>query len=184
MEMITYVYIQKWLYLFAICLVIVGGMNWGAIGFFNINIVEKLPFFFLIKMIYILVGISALYLVFDRNTYLPFLGDTVYPCNSLADKVPDNATISQTIQVPPNSKVVYWASEHSDKLDIVSDPWSAYMNYANTGVVTADVAGKAILKVRPPSAYKVPTGRIVDKHIHYRYCKVPGMLSQIYTIYL
>lgn len=45
-------------------LVIVGGLNWGLVGLFNLNIVAVifggLPI--LAKLIYILVGIAAIYL--------------------------------------------------------------------------------------------------------------------------
>lgn len=78
----------------------------------------------------IMVGLASLYLVFNRDTYLPFFGETVYPCAGFADKVPDDATLSILVKVPPRSKVVYWASEHSK--DMAPDP------YDNAGVVTAD----------------------------------------------
>jgi uncharacterized membrane protein YuzA (DUF378 family) len=184
MDTMKSIYISKWLYLVAIVLVIIGGLNWGIVGGFGVNLIDKIGLPRLSKTVYIIVGLATLYILMDRNTYLPFLGDTVYPCSSLADKVPDKATISHMVKVPPNSKIVYWASEHSDKMDVMPDPWSAYMNYENTGVVTADATGKAMLRIRAPSAYKTPMGKTVDKHIHYRYCKVPGMLSQVYTIFL
>ena len=181
-------YIAKWIYLVAILLVIVGGLNWGMVGAVDYNLVAKfgdlirLPI--VARIIYIVVGLAAIYLAFDRNTYLPFLGETAYPCGSMGDRVPDNATISMDVQVPPNSKVVYWASEHSSEMDVAHNPWEAYTNYANTGVVTADGEGKAILKIREPTKYKTPIGKTLEKHVHYRYCVVPGMLSEVYTVYL
>ena len=47
--------------------------------------------------------------------------------------------------------------------------------------------GIAILKVKSPSAYRVPRTYInkkLDPHIHYRFCKTPGMLSDVQTITL
>jgi uncharacterized membrane protein YuzA (DUF378 family) len=181
-------YVSKWVHLIAILLVVVGGINWGLVGSINFDLVQwlgasvGLPV--LSKIIYITVGVAALYLAFDRDTYLPFLGETVYPCTGLADKVPDEATVSVSVKVPAGSKVVYWASEHSKDMDIAPNPWVAYMNYENSGVVTANADGLALLKVREPIGYKVPSGRTLQKHIHYRYCRIPGILSRVETVFV
>ncbi|MEM4230294.1 MAG: DUF378 domain-containing protein [Candidatus Pacearchaeota archaeon] len=47
-------------------LLIVGGLNWGLVGLFNLNIVEKLfgSIAWLQKTIYVLVGLAALYTIF------------------------------------------------------------------------------------------------------------------------
>lgn len=181
-------YVSKWIHLIAIFLIIIGGINWGLIGTMKFDLVQWLGsvigFRGLPKLIYIIVGIAALYLAFDRDTYLPFLGESVYPCTGLADKVPDNATSSVSVKVPPGSKVVYWASESSKDMDNMPNPWAAYMSYENSGVVTANEQGVAILKVREPSKYKIPSGRTLQKHIHYRYCRVPGMLSKVQTAFV
>ena len=49
----------------AMVLVIVGGVNWGLVGFFNYDLVASLfgSESFLSRIVYALVGISALYLV-------------------------------------------------------------------------------------------------------------------------
>lgn len=172
---INQVYRSKWINLIAMGLVMMGGLLWGIIGIFGWNPTERFP------ILQLIIGVATVYLVCDRNTYLPFLGDAAYPCNSLVDKVPTEATIEVEVQVPPNAKVVYWASEHS-KLDVAPNPWEAYKNYDNTGVVTADASGHAKLKIRPPTPYKTPMGRLIDPHVHYRYCQIPGMLSQIETV--
>ena len=120
---------------------IIGGINWGLIGAFNYNLVESASTYFntpsLSPIIYIIVGISALMTLFNRDAMLPFLGDAAYPCLSLTDKVPDGHTIQIPIKAPAGSKIVYWASEHSKDMEIVDNPWTAYANYANTGVVSA-----------------------------------------------
>jgi len=51
----------------ALILVIVGGLNWGLIGIFNFNLVTTIfqtwaPV--LINIVYILVGIAALYMLY------------------------------------------------------------------------------------------------------------------------
>ncbi|MFA6423668.1 MAG: DUF378 domain-containing protein [Patescibacteria group bacterium] len=49
----------------AIILVVIGGLNWGLVGLFNFNLVEAIfgdSTVFMSRLIYILVGFSALYL--------------------------------------------------------------------------------------------------------------------------
>ena len=137
-------------------------------------------------IIIIIVSASIIYSLFDRNFYLPFLGWAVYPCGSLAEKIPSNADKTVTIQVPPNVNVIYWASEPSNpELQPIADPWEAYANYENSGVVKADSTGKADLRVRSPSSYKVGLfGKELRTHIHYRICKHPGMLSDVKTVFI
>lgn len=173
----------------AIFILIIGGINWGLVGGFNYNLVESISNYFksprLSSIIYIIVGISALMTLFNRDAMLPFLGDTAYPCSSLNDKVPDGATIQVPIKAPAGSKVVYWASEHSKDMEISEDPWTAYANYANTGVVTADEKGIAILKIREPTKYKVfHKLKTLDKHVHYRICRKKGILGRVETVYV
>lgn len=46
----------------SLILLIIGGLNWGLIGIFNFNLVEAIFGFGVIaRIIYILVGIAALY---------------------------------------------------------------------------------------------------------------------------
>jgi uncharacterized membrane protein YuzA (DUF378 family) len=48
-------------------LVLVGALNWGLIGAFNVNLVDTIiPSATLERIVYILVGVSALILVISR----------------------------------------------------------------------------------------------------------------------
>ena len=135
-------------------------------------------------IVILIVVASILYNIFNRNFYLSFLGCSVYPCGSLAEKIPLNADTKVTVQVKPNVNVIYWASE-SSKSDNqpIDNPWDAYANYDNSGVVRADANGKAVLQVRNPSSYQVGLmNKTLSRHIHYRECRHPGMLSEIKTI--
>jgi len=139
----------------------------------------------IISFIVILIIVaSIIYNLFDRNFYLPFLGWSVYPCGSLAEKVPNKADTTVTIQVKPNVNVIYWASEpSSSENQPIDNPWDAYANYDNSGVVKADDTGKAVLHVRNPSSYQVGLmNKTLKRHVHYRECRHPGMLSDIKTI--
>lgn len=52
----------------AYILVIVGGLNWGLVGAFNFNLVDAIFGMGAISMlVYILVGLSALYLIFAKS---------------------------------------------------------------------------------------------------------------------
>jgi uncharacterized membrane protein YuzA (DUF378 family) len=50
----------------ALVLVIVGGVNWGLVGLFNFDLVATIfgSMFWLARVIYVLVGISALYMIY------------------------------------------------------------------------------------------------------------------------
>jgi len=50
----------------AVILVIIGGLNWGLIGFFNFNLVAAIfgDMSALTRIVYALVGLAALYMIF------------------------------------------------------------------------------------------------------------------------
>lgn len=165
-------------------LIVVGALNWGLVGFFEFNLVEyisdKMPFEYLDTVVYCLVGISALFYFFARDFYLPFLGRAAFPCGSLTAKVPDNADTNVTVRVEPHTNVIYWAAEEGD---VKKDPILAYGSYTNAGVAKADQNGDAVLRVRTPSAYRVP-GKNLKPHVHYRTCDSDGMLGRVSTVYV
>lgn len=173
---------QKLFYIF----VIVGAINWGLIGFTRLNLVEKLlgKNTWTSRLIYILVGISALALAFNRDTYLPFLGESVFPCSVLSDQIPSGATRSIQVRVEPGSKVVYWATEPSDGNEKDISYKDAYRLYQNAGVATADNDGIAVLKVREPQSYTVPFKGSLEPHIHFRICGPTGFIGRTKTVFL
>lgn len=178
-------YAHKLIQKFAMVFVIVGAINWGMIGGAKVNLVER----FLGKgsgaarIVYVLVGISALLLAFNRDTYLPFLGESVFPCSVLSDQTPPGATRSVTVQAEPGAKIVYWASEPADGSSVPT--WQgAYRGYLNAGVATADASGKAVLKVREPQPYTVPLKGKLDAHVHFRICGPTGFVGRIKTVFL
>ena len=50
-------------------LTIIGGLNWGLIGLLGIDFVSMLfgPMTILARLVYVLVGLSSLYLIFDHS---------------------------------------------------------------------------------------------------------------------
>ena len=178
-------YYHKLVQKFAIALVIVGAINWGMIGGLRVNLVERLlgKGSTGARIVYILVGVAALMLAFNRDTYLPFLGESVFPCSVLSDQTPPGATRSVTVQAEPGAKVVFWASEPADGSGVPT--WQgAYRGYLNAGVATADASGKAVLKVRDPQPYTVPFKGKLDAHVHFRICGPTGFVGRIKTVFL
>lgn len=172
------------LHMIAIVLLLIGGILWGLQG---ANILS--PFYLesqfkYVKYVYLLVGLSALYLLFNRDTYLPFLGKTAFPCGLLKEEIkPEDADTAITIKTKPNSKVVYWASD-TNLTNANLGPKEAYNNYSNAGIALSDENGKATLEVRKPTRYTVPYNRLLQKHIHYRVCDGRGMLGKVQTVEL
>ena len=168
------------------CVVMIGALLFAAQlgGSHPVNFLKK---YNIINFIIILcVVASIIYNIFDRNFYLPFLGWSVYPCGSLAEKIPLNSDTTVTVQVKPNVNVIYWGSEPtSDEEQPIDNAWDAYANYDNSGVVRADIDGKAVLHFRNPSTYHGGLmNKTLKKHIHYRECRNPGMLSSVKTVKL
>lgn len=58
---------MKWLHLLAMTLVFAGGLNWGLIGFFNYNLVESLLGMNVGNWVYMLVGLSTVYILFTHK---------------------------------------------------------------------------------------------------------------------
>lgn len=131
----------------------------------------------------VIIGLAALYLMMQRDYYLPFLGECVYPVVSVDSPV---SAIPITIAgLPPNVRVVYWAAQANDKN--FSDFKLAYADFSNSGLTKSGTDGVATLHVQYPSRYSVPMFGVLPKqlnrHVHYRY-ELPestGMFSRVFT---
>jgi len=85
---LTYLYLLK----FSKALLLIIVLNCVIHNFTGFSIFEKvLRFNWLIRLVLLLGLISAIYFLFQRDYYLSFLGEAVYPCGSLATKIPKNA---------------------------------------------------------------------------------------------
>jgi uncharacterized membrane protein YuzA (DUF378 family) len=165
-------------------LLIIGGINWALTGIFDLNLVEGIfGNGFMAKIIYGLVGLAAVLIMFNRDTYLPFLGPMVAPCSVLSESTPSGSTREVKVIVSPNSKVLYWAAEpENEKYEKLNNWKQAYLNYDNAGVTISDAEGVAILKVRDPQSYRVPFKGRIDPHVHYRVCGEAGWMGRIQTV--
>ena len=108
---VTTMYVQKKLYSVTIFVILLGSFNWLSIGLFGRDLIRELLAPRHAKIVYVLVGLAAIPLFFQRDMYLPFLGETIVPGGALAPKTPQNANDQLTIRTRPGAKVVYWASE-------------------------------------------------------------------------
>lgn len=174
----------KWFHLVIVALVLLGALNWLSIGLIGIDAVRLgLPPRYA-KWVYIVIGAAAFSLVFRRDMYLPFLGETVLPGGALSQKTPQNANEQVTIRTLPNAKVVYWASEPNPTQGKDVPNWSeAYDEYENSGVAVADATGQAILRFRgPPQSYKVPVMGRLEPHVHFRICDENGMMGRVQAL--
>lgn len=180
--------ISVWIEFISLGLIVIGALNWGLIGVLGFNLVTWIAehtFAVLEPVVYTLVGLAAIIHLFSRDYYLPFLGKCVYPCGSLTPKTPVDADITIKVTVEPNVNVIYWAAEPNAK--VIDNPWLAYSEYENTGVARSNEKGEAVLKVRQPAAYKVPSlllEKTLKPHIHYRTCTMDGMLSRVETAFI
>ncbi len=177
---------QKMVFKTAVVLILIGAINWLLIGLFQTNLVESIfGTGFLARTIYILVGVAALSIAFNRDTYLPFLGETVLPCSIIPERTPPGATKELKVPAPVGAKVLYWAAEPAmEGLKNIPDWQTAYAQYENAGVTVADSTGMATLKVRAPQAYTVPFKGRLEPHIHYRICSNTGMMGRIKTVFV
>jgi uncharacterized membrane protein YuzA (DUF378 family) len=188
MDEASRLYRDKKLSMVAIALVLIGGINWLTAVFCKKDAVALiLGTKFLGKTVYFLVGIAALYLVFKRDSYLPFLGESVVPCAAFGPRTPDNANQQVIITTLPNTKVVYWASEpKNDASGSDLQSWNvAYNDFTNSGVAISDDKGKAVLHFRgSPQSYNVPFKGTIKPHVHFRICQKLGMLGPVQTYFL
>jgi hypothetical protein len=120
---------------------------------------------------------AILFLVFNRNTYLPFLGPTVAPIAALEPSFPANATMKIEIRPPPGTiRVLYWASE----IDALH-PQQAYgAAVPNAGLATVS-RDKAVLRFAPPGQYNVPWKGTLPRHVHWRAVFASGIMGDVQT---
>ena len=135
-----------------------------------------------LRFLVILIIAVAGYMIFKKDTFLPFLGISFLP-NTLiiGEKVPQGANIEYVLDMKGyenGTRVVYWAANKTDK--IIEDPFEAYKDYHNAGVAIVS-NDKAVIKVFCPDKYKVH-GNVLDKHFHYRIVfKDTGLMSPVMT---
>jgi hypothetical protein len=172
--------------------IIAGAINYGTIAFgFNIidivsNKVDNLinNKIYLDKIIYVAIAISAIILMFNRTTWLPFLGTCVFPTKGLIPiKINNDGDKQIEVRVKPNTRIAYWSSILNKSIDI-PDVVTAYDDFSNSGVVMSDNNGVAILSVKLGTDYIVPSNKLIKRHVHYRELDLEyGMMGEVQTVY-
>jgi uncharacterized membrane protein YuzA (DUF378 family) len=134
------------------------------------------------RILYLVGGICTIIFIMNKHNWLPFLGSSVLPSSLIPLKTIDGNT-KITINVSPNTKVAYWSAKSTEKqLPTVQE---AYDDYSNSGVIMSDADGKATIIFNKGSGYVVPSGRFIDKHVHYRELSDEwGMMGPVQTVYL
>ena len=169
--------LSKWLYMIAMVVLVAGGLVAGGL----------LSYWRRSLVLAVIVGAAALYVGLRRDSYLPFLGETVLPCSLLQERVPDHADTEVNISgLEPGAKLLYWAAEPSATektagLSNIKDWQRAYLEFANAGVTRADEAGHAVLRFRKPQPYTVPVMGQIDSHVHWRVCRDGGLIGPVQT---
>jgi len=131
-------------------------------------------------------SIVIIYYLFNRDFYLPFLGETVIPIKNM-NNIEDNLLNFKIQNLPPNKRLIYWASRSSDQ--VIRNPIDAYKGYTNSGITKTDSNGNASLEISCPSDYYVKSfgmDKKIRRHIHYRIesDKFPGLFSSVKTHYV
>jgi hypothetical protein len=170
---------SKWLHFFAAIIIVVTSLVLSFNAFSKNLSAGK-------NLLYIVVGVCALYLAFDRATFLPFLGTTVSPCSVLKETVPENADYEKKVSVQgPGKKVLFWAAEPTNEhLSELNDWRKAYLGFENAGVAIVGNDNMVTFRVRKPQPYTVPFAGRLEAHIHYRVCWGTGQMGPIQTIFL
>jgi len=187
-------------HIIAVAFVIIGALNWLAIGVAKVNVLEAIfasvtppkglervfgPSSIIPRVMYVIVGVSALTLAIKRDTYLPFLGPTAVPCSLIPERIPEGADTTVEVTVTPGTKVLYWAAEPATEgLKKMNDWRAAYLKFMNAGVTIAGSDGTAKLSLKNPQPYTVPWKGRLEPHVHFRVCGENGTMGRIETVYM
>ncbi len=172
--------------------VIFSALHYGVMALgFNLAEYLRLVFFRVFRKwvaidtgIYIVFFLCALYLAFQRNTWLPFLGESVLPSALVPLKVNSGDTEVE-VRVSPEAKVVYWSSKPSREQSSPPDVETAYDDYSNSGVTQSNIDGIAKLAFNKGTDYEVPGGKVIKSHVHYREMDMKyGMMGPVQTVYV
>lgn len=175
-----------YLLLFARLLVVLGSINYLFLSTVDVDVFRYITNPVILRGVYLLIGLAAAFFLFNRDYYLPFLGESVIPLGP--SKPLEHLTKIKITGVPPNSLVMAWGANESK--EVFEDPFKAYGDYANHEIVKSNENGEAIVELVCPSEYYVNRFGIskkkLDRHIHYRYQlpKYKGIFSRIHTKYL
>lgn len=195
--------LNAYIYILVKIIVIIGALSWGLMAIDKqYNIVEMIGSQLhteynesFQKTIYIIFALSAVYIMLQRKTFLPFLDVTIAPLNRfLKESKQKDFELEVVVNAKGSEKVLYWAlnretvkdkknkddSSNSNKKEI-EDHTKAYGNFENSGISIVDKDGKAKLYIKCPKKYYVMYNKILPQHLHYRTI-TNGKLDEVKTI--
>ena len=186
--------INAYIYILLKIIVIIGALSWGLMAIDkNYNLVEMmgslLPTEYnesFQKTTYIVFALSAVYIMLQRKTFLPFLDVTIAPLNRfLKESKQKDFELEVVVNAKGSEKVLYWASNKEtnkkNKDDSVDDHTMGYGNFENSGISIVDKDGNAKLYIKCPKKYYVMYNKILPQHLHYRTI-TKGKLNEVKTI--
>lgn len=179
--------IEIYIKMIFIIFILIGALNWGSVGLFNYNFINELTSIFgslainIEKTLYVLVGLSAIFLLFRRETYLPMTGEmAIAPFLSVDYKPTIDEPLIYTIEnLPPDTRVIYWTSKGLLKNNL--NPLYIYADYFYTGITTVDENGKAELFTEKPL---ILNDKQLPTYLNYRYWIGSALTSKIFSIRL
>ena len=165
---------EKWLFMLAMGILVAGGL---------LSFLVYTRRTLAATVLAVLTLLAALWIGFYRDTYLPFLGETVLPCSLLQERTPDHAdTDVHVSELEPGAKVLFWAAEPAtDGLATIKDWQRAYLDFANAGVARVGADGHVTFRIRKPQPYTVPIQGRIESHVHWRVCRDGGMIGPVQT---
>jgi hypothetical protein len=171
----------KWIHIWVVTIGLGSGIMFIINSMFNmVNNSNAI-----VRLISVAGLICLVLMILNRDTFLPFLSENFVPAKflKLEENHPDKFEKKITVNVRPNSKVIYWAADPGKE---ISKSWKkGYGKFDNSGVTTSDKNGIAEIMLVCPSKYIVHGYKILPKHVHYRvYNENSQMLSRIYTVVL
>lgn len=164
--------------------IIIGSINYLTSILLNISLNNFLPKT-IVPIIVAIIALSGLYVGFNRDYYLPFLGECVIPIKNINPYPKSEKTQTYKLTgLPSNTKVIYWAAEPSDML--ITDPYKAYGDYKNSGSDITNDNGELEINLDIPGEYtvnKFGIPKVIRRHLHFRYelPKYRGMYSRVMT---
>jgi len=176
--------ISRHLELFLRFFLILGSLHYLLLGVSKVNVFDYIRNPTILRFVYVFFGVVALYFMFQRDFFLPFLGETVMPTAIEQNK--ENAQDVTLTGLPPNVTVIAWAANENTPKDMpFKNPWVAYGDFSNYDEVQSDDKGEAVVSLTIPSGYDVGKKEL-KSHVHYRY-QLPekkGIFSRVHTHFL
>jgi len=172
-------------------ILVIGGLAWGILGMSGFNPISRfsnllgLPI--LTRIIYTIVGLAAiLYLLkfYNKDNFLPFLGQSLFPSSLLnVGQSAGNFDRELTLTAPTGSDaelLAFWAADSPSDQKTPSAE-EAYGDFQNSGVVPV-INGKATIRFKEPGEYHVLDGKKhLESHVHYRWVG-KSLMSKVNTV--